>query len=116
MAHHHRILSEALNHDVKWGLLARNVCQAVDPPRGEKRDVTTLAAEEVPALLEAARELEHSTGQPYYMLFLAALHTGARRGELLGLRWKDVVFDGVEGREYVCVAASSKRFHPDPGA
>ena len=30
---HHRIISEALSHAVRWGLLARNVAQAVDSPR-----------------------------------------------------------------------------------
>jgi len=29
--HHHRVLSEALNHAVKWGLVIRNVANAVDP-------------------------------------------------------------------------------------
>ncbi len=31
--HTHTLLPEALSHGVKWGILARNVCDAVDPPR-----------------------------------------------------------------------------------
>ncbi len=91
--HLHRVLSEALSHAVKWGLAVRNVCSAVDPPRPEKKETTTLASEDVPRLLEEARALEDTSGNPYYMLFLTALHTGMRRGELLGLRWCDVDLD-----------------------
>jgi len=37
--HHHRVLAEALNHEVKWGLVARNVATAVDPPRPVHKEI-----------------------------------------------------------------------------
>ncbi len=49
--------------------------------------MATLAPEDVPQFLESA----HKT--PYYVLFYAALCTGMRLGELLGLRWCDVDLD-----------------------
>jgi integrase len=82
--YHHRILSEALSHAMKMGLLVRNVADAVDPPRLEQRKVATLTLEDVPVFLEAAHET------PYHVLFYTALYTGMRLGELLGLRWCDV--------------------------
>jgi len=85
--YHHRILSEALSHAVKMGLLVRNVAEAVAPPRFEQKNMTTLVPEDVPQFLEAAHET------PYYVLFYTALYTGMRLGELLGLRWCDVDLD-----------------------
>lgn len=85
--HHHRLLFEALEHAVKWGLVARNVARAVDPPRIRKREMRMLDAAGLNTLLEAAK------ATPYHALFLLAAHTGMRRSELLGLRWGDVDLD-----------------------
>jgi len=83
----HRILSEALSHAVRIGLLVRNVAKVVDPPRLKRRSMATLATEDVPKFLEASRE------SPYHALYCTALFTGMRLGELLGLRWCDVNLD-----------------------
>jgi len=85
--YHHAIIRESLSHAVKMGLLGRNVAEAVDPPRFERKDMATLAPEDVPKFFEAAQET------PYYVLFYTALYTGMRMGELLGLRWCDVDLD-----------------------
>jgi len=85
--YHHRIMSEALSHAVKMGLLGRNVAEAVDPPRPKRRSMATLIPEDVPRFLEAARDT------PYYLFFYTALYTGMRLGELLGLRWCDLDLD-----------------------
>ena len=85
--YHHRILSEALNHAVKIGLLVRNVAEVADPPHPERRSMATLALEDIPKFLKAAQET------PYYVLFYTALYTGMRLGEILGLRWCDVDLD-----------------------
>jgi integrase len=82
--HQHRLLSEALSHAVKQGLLVRNVAGAVIAPRPGRSQMATLSGADVPRFLEAARKT------PYYVLFYAALYTGMRRGELLGLRWCDI--------------------------
>jgi len=85
--YHHRILSEALSHAVKMGLLGRNIAKAVDPPRVERKNMATLVLEDIPKFLEATQ------GTPYYILFYTALYTGMRLGELLGLRWCDIDLD-----------------------
>ena len=69
------------------GLLVRNVAEVADSPYPERRNMATLAPEDVPKFLEAAG------GSFYYVLFYTALYTGMRLGELLGLRWCDVDLD-----------------------
>lgn len=91
--HHHRVLSEALKHALKWGLVGRNVCDAVDPPRPEKKEMATVFTEDIGRLLEEARKMEEVSSIPYYIIVYTALHTGMRRGELLALRWCDVDLD-----------------------
>lgn len=85
--YHHRILAEALGHAVKMGFLMRNAAEATDPPHPERRNMRTMAIEDIPKYLEATQ------ATPYHVLFYAALYTGMRLGELLGLRWCDVDLD-----------------------
>jgi integrase len=40
--HHHRVLSEALNYAVKWGLVGRNVALVADPPRPGNKEMQVL--------------------------------------------------------------------------
>jgi len=82
--HHHRVLSEALSHAVKWGLIARNVADAVDPPKPSRPEMAILSPADVDRLLDVAEET------PYDALIFAALYSGLRRGELLGLKWQDI--------------------------
>ena len=41
---YHYLLREALSHSVKWGLVARNVTEAVDPPRGQRKEMQALTS------------------------------------------------------------------------
>jgi len=85
--HLHRLLHNALSYAVKQGIIGRNVCEAVDPPRVRQKQMKALTAEDVNRLLEASRETL------YYPIFHLAIFTGMRRSELLGLRWCDVDLD-----------------------
>ena len=53
-------------------------------------EIEPLTKEEVPVFLEAAR----AHFPDYFALFLCAIHTGMRSGELAGLQWADVDFTG----------------------
>lgn len=90
---HHVVIHRALEIAVKWGLVARNVADAVELPeiRREKFDVWT--AEEVNTFLTAIAD------HRMMPLYATAIMTGMRRGELFGLRWSDVDLD--EGWIYV---------------
>lgn len=80
----HAVLSRALKQALKWGLVARNVCDAVDPPRVPRKEITALNGEQVQALLAAAE------AERLYALFVLAIGTGMRLGELFALQWKNV--------------------------
>jgi len=82
--HHHRVLKKALSKAVKWQYLASNPCDAVDPPKPEKKDIQTLTVEETQQFLEKAQ------GSVIYLPILLAVTTGIRLGELCGLRWLDI--------------------------
>ena len=80
----HAVLRRALKMAVKWGLVIRNVCDAVDPPRVAKREIATLSAEQVQVLLTAAKD------ERLFALFVLAIGTGMRMGEMFALHWKNV--------------------------
>lgn len=85
--HHHRLLFQALKQAVKWRILAINPAEAVEPPKPEKPDIEVLDNEELGKLLNVARPTRS------YPAILLAATTGMRRGEVLGLRWRDVDLD-----------------------
>jgi integrase len=117
------ILRAILNHGVTAGYLTQNVAlqvktvrrtQATADSHGEKWDWYN--AEEARTFLYKAYEITN-----YGPLFLTALHTGLRPGELLALPWEDVTLEGPEigvqvnhtvskvGNEWVVVAPKTKR-------
>ncbi len=80
----HTTLHKALKQAMKWGLVPRNVAEAVDAPRPQKKEIHPLAPEQVKRFLEAAQ------GDRLEALYGLAVTSGLREGELLGLRWQDV--------------------------
>ena len=54
------------------------------PPGPQKREIAPLSPEQARRFLEACR------GERLEALFVLAVHTGMRQGELLGLHWEDV--------------------------
>jgi integrase len=62
----------------------------VKAPATSSKEMYPLSAHEAWRLLEVASE----AGDRLEALYVLALHTGMRRGELLGLKWEDVDLDG----------------------
>lgn len=82
----HAILRRALKMAMKWGLVTRNVCDAVDRPSVPKHEIKPLDAAQVNAMIEAAK------GKPIENLLIVAVTSGLRQGELFGLEWGDIDF------------------------
>jgi integrase len=82
--HVHRVLSQALGHAVRLGVLFKNPARQVKPPRPPSREIKILDKNEIASLINAAKEAG------LYVAVLAAVTTGMRRGELLALRWSDI--------------------------
>lgn len=80
----HTILRMALDQALKWGLVARNVCTAVQKPRVKKKAFQVLSPEAAHRFLQAAEE------DRLYALYVLAITTGLRQGEMLALRWQDL--------------------------
>jgi integrase len=85
VAYHRTILRRALEQAVLDGLTVRNAAALVKAPPKRRREMRVLDEEQVRLFLAEAKR-----ASPYYRLYLAAVTTGMRQGELLGLRWGDV--------------------------
>lgn len=68
-------------------MIVRNPCDGVTPPRPARSEMHPLTQEQATAFLAATRDHRH------HALYVLALSTGMRQGELLGLRWQDVDLD-----------------------
>jgi integrase len=82
--HHHNLLARALKQAVRWGYLAANPAERVEPPVANPPEMRVLDAAALKIVLEAARSSR------LYPAFLLAISAGLRRGEVLGLRWQDL--------------------------
>jgi integrase len=83
---YHAILSAACRQAVKWGWLAQAPTERATPPRVERKEMIVPTPERLKALIRAA---EAEDGVLATAIALAAL-TGARRGELVALKWSDI--------------------------
>jgi len=85
----HAVLSKALNDAVDAGLFVINVAQRAKPPRqpGARPEIQAWSADELASFLESVAD------DRLFAAWHLAAHTGLRRGELLGLRWRDIDFD-----------------------
>ena len=80
----HTVLSSALDQAVKWHMLTRNPCEAVETPRLIRKEMQALSPD------EAGRFLDAAAHDRLGIVFEFALTTGMRPSEYLALQWKDV--------------------------
>jgi integrase len=86
----HVTLHKALSQAVSDGLVPRNAAN-VKAPRPEKPEIKPLSPDQSRKLIATAHEI----GDRFEALYVLALHSGLREGELLGLRWDDVDLTGT---------------------
>lgn len=87
--HVHSLLRRALNQAVKWEWIDQNPCRRATPPRLLHSEV---APPELAVLWQIVDEAQRQDPQ-LATLFLVAAGIGARRSELIALRWGDVDFE-----------------------
>ncbi len=76
-------LKEMFKHAVIWGFIKRDPSLYVKRPRIELEEMDFLIPKEIRLFLNHVKS-------NYYSLFLTAVMTGMRRGEILALKWGDI--------------------------
>lgn len=105
----HSVIREALQHALEWNMVARNIADATKPPRAVRPKVEVWGAE------EAQRFLAVAENDGYSPIWLVALTTGMRQGELCALRWEDVDFKrGVLHIRHTLMAVKGERSLREP--
>ncbi len=98
----HMRLSQALKQAVRFGIVSFNVCDSVTPPKLGRGKADTWDQHEALTFLDTAtnRPVLHRGGDSglrrpdeLHPLWHLLLLEGLRRGEALGLRWRDVSFE-----------------------
>jgi integrase len=82
--HVRSVLKNAFSRAVDWKIIRENPIVGVDPPRVEALEERSLTADELVRFFGAIH------GDRLEALYHLALTLGMRRGELLGVRWKDI--------------------------
>ncbi len=97
------LLRLAIRRAERDGKIGRNVAALADPPAGTRRKSRAMTLAQINTLLGAKLN-------PFWRAYIVTgLMCGLRPGELLGLRWEDVDFDGGVIRVRMCLKAL-----PDP--
>ena len=78
------VLHSALRDAVRLKMIPFNPTEGVDRPKYRRPEMTALSREQALLFLEAA------SGDRLFALYVVALDTGMRQGELLALEWSDI--------------------------
>ncbi|MDA8334721.1 MAG: site-specific integrase [Peptococcaceae bacterium] len=100
VSRYYEVLNHSMNHAVKWEIIPRNVCNSVDKPKVAKKEADPLTVEQSNIIITALKGTYHEK------ITKVTMHTGARIGEILALRWDDVHLDGDD--PYVIVSHGLK--------
>lgn len=103
---HHRLISTVLDQASKEGLVPFNVASKATLPKVQKKEVNYFQPEQVAAIREALEREPIKWKTLVHLLLI----TGARRGEVLGLKWDKVDFEG--NRIHIC---NNILYAPDRG-
>ena len=87
-----RLLRKVFNQAIDWGWEGDNPCTRIKEYKSKSRD-RFLEGDELPKFFEALAEEPNTTARDY---ILASLLTGARRTNVLEMRWEQINFERRE--------------------
>ena len=82
-------ISDVMNFAIRCNMISRNPCHGVQVISTKKKEREILTVEETQIFLEHLQKAPIK----YRTFFILAIFGGFRRGELLGLEWKDIDFE-----------------------
>lgn len=86
----HTIFRKALSDAERLGIVSRNAAAAARPPIAERVEHVTWTAEQLRAFLD------FTASDDLFAAYVLLATTGMRRGEALGLRWRDLDLDAAQ--------------------
>lgn len=105
----HQKLSQMLKQALSDEIIYKNPCDPISIPRPKPKERESLSLEDAQRLNKILLEEPCSSEN---CAILLALHTGMRRGEVLGLTWENVHFD--KRKIYVCKQYAKDKTPRDP--
>ena len=91
----HRVLAKAIEDAVREGKMHENPAKHTDAPRRARSTLQALdVSEAIDVVKRCSPAFKTEPYDPYPALWATYLLTGPRRGEVLGLEWDRVHFDG----------------------
>jgi len=87
--HHLSFISDVFSYAVRMDIVSENPCRKVYVPKSEKKEKKIYTVEEIGRLFELIK----NEPLKYRVFFTLAIYSGFRRGELMGLEWKDIDFE-----------------------
>ena len=89
---HLSLVSTIFDYAIKMQMIKNNPCKNATLPSPDRKERKIYTVEEIKQILELF-DSEPIGHFKYVVFFTLALYTGLRRGELLGLEWKDFDWD-----------------------
>lgn len=89
MVHYLSFISTVIDYAIKMDMLTDNPCRRVTIPKGSKKERKILSIQETEDFLK----LLETAPLKWRTFFTLDIYSGMRRGEMLGLEWKDVNFE-----------------------
>jgi len=103
---HYRLLNTILNTAVKWQIIPNNPAERVDPPKYKRVEADFYDYDEIKKVFE----LLDDEPLKYQVVFVLAITTGLRLGELVGLKWDDINF-----KEKYIIISEARYYTPENG-